>query len=79
MKNLEIRIERWPVDRLIPSDANARTHTPEQVEQIAASIREFGFVNPILVGADARIIAGEGRYRAALALGMRKVPVIKLV
>ena len=74
----EIQIERWPVDRLIPSDVNPRTHSGEQVAQIAASIREFGFVNPILVGADARIIAGEGRYRAALALGMRKVPVIKL-
>ena len=78
MNNLDIQIEYWPVDRLIPSDANARTHTPKQVEQIAASIREFGFVNPILVGADARIIAGEGRYRAAVTLGMRKVPVIVL-
>ena len=78
MKNLDIQIEHWPVDRLIPSDANPRTHTPEQVEQIAASIREFGFVNPILVGADGRIIAGEGRYRAALTLGMRRVPVIVL-
>ena len=50
-KTLEIQIERWPVDRLIPSDTNPRTHSPEQVAQIAASIREFGFVNPILIGA----------------------------
>ena len=50
MTNLDIQIERWPVDRLIPSGANPRTHSPEQVAQIAASIREFGFVNPILVG-----------------------------
>jgi ParB-like chromosome segregation protein Spo0J len=78
MKNLNIQIEQWSVDRLAPSEGNPRTHSPEQVEQIAASIREFGFVNPILVGADTKIIAGEGRYRAALALGMRKVPVIKL-
>ena len=74
----EIQVELWPMDRLIPSDANPRTHTPEQVEQIAASIREFGFVNPILVGPDGGIIAGEGRFRAALTLGLRKVPVIVL-
>ena len=77
-KNLEIQIEQWPIDRFVPNEANPRTHSPEQVEQIAGSIREFGFVNPILVGADGKIIAGEGRYRAALTLGMRKVPVIKL-
>jgi DNA modification methylase len=76
--NLDIQIERWPLDRLIPSDVNPRTHSPEQVAQIAASIREFGFVNPILVGVDGGIIAGEGRLRAALTLGMRKVPVIVL-
>ena len=66
------------MDRLIPSDANPRTHSPEQVAQIAASIREFGFVNPILVGPDGGIIAGEGRLRAAQTLGMREVPVIVL-
>src|SRR5229473_2755281 len=44
MRNLDIQIERWPVDRLIPSDVNPRTHSAEQVAQIAASIREFGFV-----------------------------------
>jgi DNA modification methylase len=78
MTNLKIEIESWPVDRLTLSDANPHTHTPEQVAQIAASIQEFGFVNPILVGADGKIIAGEGRFRAAQTLGMRKVPVIKL-
>jgi DNA modification methylase len=78
MRNSDIQIERWPLDRLIPSDANPRTHTAEQVVQIAGSIREFGFVNPILTGPDGRIIAGEGRYRAALKLGLRKVPVIVL-
>jgi hypothetical protein len=79
VSNLDIQIERWPVDRLIPSDVNPRTHTPEQVAQIAASIREFGFVNPILVGPDSGIIAGEGRLRAARTVGMREVPVIVLV
>ena len=66
------------MDHLILCDANPRTHSPEQVDQIAASIREFGFVNPILVGAGGKIIAGEGRFRAAQKLGMRKVPVIRL-
>ena len=78
MRNLEIQIERWPVDRLIPSDVNPRTHSPEQVAQIAASIREFGFISPILVGPDGGIIAGEGRLRAARTQGMREVPVIVL-
>src|ERR1035437_6673246 len=77
-KTLEIQIEHRPIDWLIPSDATPRTHTPEQVAQIAASIREFGFTNPILVGADGKIIAGEGRLRAAQTLGMREVPVIVL-
>src|SRR6266478_3794471 len=78
VRTLEIQIELWPVDRLIPSDVNPRTHSPEQVAQIAASIREFGFVNPILVGPDGGIIAGEGRLRAARTQGMREVPVIVL-
>src|ERR1035437_3407506 len=78
VRTLEIHIERWPVDRLIPSDVNPRTHSPEQVAQIAASIREFGFVNPILVGPDGGLIAGEARLRAARTQGMREVPVIVL-
>jgi hypothetical protein len=73
-----IQLEHWPIGRLIRSDANPRTHSPEQVEQIAASISAFGFASPILVGTDGKIIAGEGRFRAAQTLGMRKVPVIKL-
>lgn len=77
-KNPDIHIESWSVDRLIPSEANPRTHGPEQVQQIAASIREFGFISPILVGTDGRIIAGEGRFQAVQSLGMREVKVIKL-
>ena len=76
--DLEIQIERWPVDQLILSDGNPRTHSPEQVAQLASSIQEFGFTNPILVGADGKIIAGEGRLRAAQTLGMREVPVLVL-
>ncbi len=78
MRHPDIQIEHWPVDRLIPSDANPRTHSVEQVAQIAASIREFGFINPILVGPDGRLIAGESRLRAARVQGMRKVPVVVL-
>jgi DNA modification methylase len=78
VRNLNIQIERWPVDRLIPSDANPRTHTPEQVALLAASIQAFGFVTPILVGPEGGIIAGEGRLQAAQALGMREVPVLVL-
>jgi DNA modification methylase len=78
MSWLEIRIERWCVDRLVPSDANPRTHSPDQVAQIAASIREFGFVNPILAMPDGRIIAGDGRFQAAQSEGMQEVPVIVL-
>ena len=59
------RIEHWPIERLIPFARNPRTHSDEQVAQIAASIAEFGFDNPILVDANAGIIAGHGRVLAA--------------
>lgn len=65
-----------PVGDLIPYERNARTHEPEQVEQIAASIREFGFTNPVLVDEQSRIIAGHGRVLAAVALGMAEVPTL---
>lgn len=78
MKNISIQIELWSIHRLVPGKTNPRTHTPEQVAQIAGSIREFGFVNPVLVAPDGGIIAGEGRYRAALTLGLSEVPVIVL-
>ena len=72
------RIELWPVDRLQPYERNARTHSPEQVAQIAASIVEFGFTNPILVDSNDGIIAGHGRLTAAQELGLRTVPVVVL-
>lgn len=72
------RIEVWPVERLKPYANNARTHSPEQVTKIAASITEFGFTNPILVDSSDGIIAGHGRLMAAQKLGMREVPVILL-
>ena len=67
-----------PVASLLPDPRNARTHPKRQVEQIAASIREFGFANPILVDAEDTIIAGHGRLLAAKALGMTEVPTIAL-
>lgn len=78
VKNLDLRIESWPVDRLIPSVMNPRSHTPEQVAQIAASIEEFGFVNPLLISPNGGIVAGEGRLRAARTLGMHEVPAIAI-
>ena len=72
------RIELWPVDRLRPYERNARTHSVEQVAQIAASIVEFGFTNPILVDSSDGIIAGHGRLSAAQELGLKTVPVVVL-
>lgn len=66
------------VAALIPYIRNARTHSDEQVAQIAASIREFGFTNPVLVDGERGIIAGHGRVLAARKLGMDDVPVIEL-
>jgi DNA modification methylase len=73
-----LRLEHWPLDRLVPSARNARTHGPAQVAEIAGSIRAFGFTNPILAGADGDIIAGHGRLAAARLLGLADVPVIPL-
>jgi hypothetical protein len=72
------KLERWPVERLVPYERNARTHSSEQVAQIAASIAEFGFTNPILVASDAGILAGHGRLAAAKDLGLKDVPVVVL-
>lgn len=70
--------QNFPVDKLIPYARNSRTHNDEQVAQIMASIKEFGFTNPILIGSDNVIIAGHGRLLAAQRLGMTEVPVIVL-
>jgi len=76
--NIDLHIEHWPVERLIPYARNARTHTDEQVAQIAASIAEFGWTNPVLVGRDGVIVAGHARLLAARKLGMTEAPVIVL-
>lgn len=72
------RIELWSVDKLVPYDKNPRTHSAEQIAQIAASIVEFGFLNPILVDATSGIIAGHGRLQAAKQIGLAQVPVVAL-
>lgn len=72
------KVEPWPTTRLIPYARNARTHSDEQVAQIAASIVEFGFTNPVLAGSDGVIIAGHGRLAAAQRLGLAEVPVVVL-
>jgi hypothetical protein len=72
------RIELWPIGRLAPYQRNPRTHSEEQVTQIAASIAEFGFCNPILVDSRDGIVAGHGRLLAAKKLGLSEVPVIVL-
>nr|DAS71290.1 MAG TPA: Putative modification methylase [Caudoviricetes sp.] len=72
-------IPTWKIESLIPYDNNPRTHSEEQINQLVASMVEFGFTNPILVDRDTReIIAGHGRLMAARKLGLREVPVIAL-
>jgi ParB-like chromosome segregation protein Spo0J len=74
----DMQIDQVPVEQLIPYARNARTHSDAQIAQIAASIREFGFNNPILVDGAKGIIAGHGRLAAARKLGLEAVPVIEL-
>lgn len=73
-----MKIETRAIEALIPYINNARTHSDAQVAQIAASIREFGWTNPVLVDGESGIIAGHGRLMAARKLGMSEVPVIEL-
>lgn len=75
---LHIRVEYLPLAELVPYARNSRTHSDEQVAQIAASVRAFGFTNPVLVSEAGDIIAGHGRVKAATKLGMTEVPCIRL-
>lgn len=72
------RIERLPISALVPYARNSRTHSDEQLAQIAASIREFGFTNPVLIDEQGGIVAGHGRVMAAQRLGMANVPCLRL-
>jgi DNA modification methylase len=74
----DLVVSSLPVVSLVPYAENARTHSPSQVAQIAASIAEFGFVNPVLVDAEGVLIAGHGRVMAAKQLGLATVPVLRL-
>ncbi|MEW5704904.1 MAG: site-specific DNA-methyltransferase [Pseudomonadota bacterium] len=71
-------VEHWPLDRLRAYARNPRTHSDEQVAQIAASIVEFGWTSPVLVAGDGTVIAGHGRLEAARRLGLDAVPVVVL-
>jgi len=70
------KVEKWSIDKLIPYARNARTHSDEQVAQIAASIKEWGWTTPVLVDEHGGIIAGHGRTLAAQRLRMKEVPVM---
>jgi hypothetical protein len=70
------KVERWSIDRPIPYAKNARTHTDAQVAAIAASIKEWGWTTPALVGEDGGLIAGHARVLAARQLGIANIPVM---
>lgn len=70
------KVEKWSIDKLIPYARNSRTHSDEQVSQIAASIKEWGWTTPVLVDEDGSIIAGHGRIQAARRLQITQVPVM---
>src|SRR5215210_5433742 len=74
----DLAVVALPLAALVPYAENARTHSDAQVAQIAASIAEFGFVNPVLVDAAGVLVAGHGRVMAAKRLGLASVPAIRL-
>lgn len=76
---MHLQIEYKETVKLIPYVNNSRTHSDEQIKQVASSIKEFGFTNPILIDETDGIIAGHGRLMAAQLLDMQEVPTIRLV
>ncbi len=75
---LDLAVETRPIDELKSYAGNARTHSKKQISQIAASIRQFGFTNPVLIDSEDRVMAGHGRVEAAKLVGMTSVPTIRL-
>lgn len=75
---MTMQIEHLPISQLVPYARNSRTHSETQVAQIAASIREFGFTNPVLIDANGGVIAGHGRILGATRVGMARVPCLRL-
>jgi hypothetical protein len=73
-----LQIEYRPLESLIPFVRNPRAHSEEQIAQITASIKGFGFTNPILLNGENSVIAGHGRLAAALSLGIEMIPCIEL-
>ena len=65
-----------PTDKLIPYVNNARTHSKEQITKLRSSLREFGFINPVIIDRDFNVIAGHGRIEAAKAEGITEVPCV---
>ena len=74
-----MKIENKKLDELNADVNNSRVHNDEQIEQLANSIREFGFTNPIIIDEDNSVLAGHGRLKAAERAGLEKVPTLKLL
>ena len=70
------KLEQVPIDKLVPYARNARTHSKEQIAQLRASLREFGFVSPAVIDADYNILVGHGRITAAREEGYETVPCV---
>jgi len=75
---VDLAVEQWAIEKVLPYARNARLHTPQQIEFLQASIKEYGFVNPVLVDDQGVLIAGHGRILAAQKIGHKVVPVIRL-
>lgn len=73
-----LKVEMWPIGKVLPYASNAKVHPERQISEITASIKQFGFVSPVLVDGKGVLIAGHGRILAAKNMGFKKVPVIKL-
>ena len=73
-----VAVEYLALDALIPYVRNSRTHSDDQVAQLAGSIKEFGFTNPVLIDSENELIAGHGRVLAARKLGLLQIPCIRL-
>jgi ParB-like chromosome segregation protein Spo0J len=76
MKKTTTEMKLVPLDKLIPYANNARTHSPEQINKLRSSIREFGFINPIIIDRDFGVIAGHGRISAAREEGITELTCI---
>ena len=74
--NTTSEMQLVPIDKLIPYVNNARTHSPEQLNKLRSSLREFGFINPVIIDRDFNVIAGHGRILAAKAEGISDVPCV---